>query len=296
MGCYQAGNYSSKYLEEIAASNVDASEREVVEDVRKSIMRAIHFGLPDCGQLLPRSDHHGHPLNTTMVRPPFDSVVLEYSAVDGLPLAVDQVASTRRLVLITMSNLSGVQSVRVIPVPYVDKLRMWRLPVMAFHILLENTLRPGGIYYNDDVRIVPEPLLPRRLELAYRGRGLSLSEAVQNEVGDATDELNAYFDLCMALSCRNVGTQTVAASKPLNLKRIKSGRAPLFDYRVLTLGGPGSAEVGESNAGLRGSPRAHLRRGHVRRLASGAHTWVNAAFVNGGRGGFLHKSYRVLPA
>ena len=45
------------------------------------------------------------------------------------------------------------------------------------------------------------------------------------------------------------------------------------------------------------SPREHLRRGHIRRLADGRRIWVNAAIVGAGKGvGVVSKDYALRHA
>lgn len=110
---------------------------------------------------------------------------------------------------------------------------------------------------------------------------------------DIIHEVNAVLDLGVALACRNVRKEVVAAPDKLNKKRERSGKTPFFDYHILTVDVPGRTGGG---AGIgtptgRSSPRGHLRRGHIRRLDTGP-IWINSTVVNPGHD-FLGKDYKV---
>lgn len=121
-------------------------------------------------------------------------------------------------------------------------------------------------------------------------RGYLLDETI---IGDAQAEVNAYMDMVQALSCINVGVEVIRQPKSLNRARASSRKLKLVEYKVLKISAtkPNGGCVG----GAGRSPRAHLRRGHIRRLQSGKRTWVNATFVRGNGEGFVHKSYQVAP-
>ena len=93
-----------------------------------------------------------------------------------------------------------------------------------------------------------------------------------------------------ALACSNV---RVARSEPKKAgKKIKAA-LPFDTYHVLTIDVLGKAGDGAATGGHR-SPREHLRRGHIRRLADGRRIWVNATVVAAGRSaGVVKKDYAV---
>lgn len=109
-------------------------------------------------------------------------------------------------------------------------------------------------------------------------------------LSDYMDELGALLCFLNVLQCSNVH---VERSEPK--KAGKKIKAPLpFDtYHVLTIDVPGNTGVGAATGAHR-SPREHLRRGHIRRLADGRRIWVNATVVAAGRGaGVVTKDYAV---
>lgn len=111
---------------------------------------------------------------------------------------------------------------------------------------------------------------------------------------DYGDEVHAILNLLGALACTNIEVERQPARKAR--KKGAFASFPFDDYHFLVVrGGAGSVQDGEGQSldGSGRSPREHLRRGHIRRLASGKTVWVNAAIVNPGHKGKLSKSYVV---
>ena len=100
----------------------------------------------------------------------------------------------------------------------------------------------------------------------------------------------------MLLNTHNTTQETVKAPKFLNQKRVKKGKRPLLDYKILVVDGErwGSDDVARSMVHGDGSgKRSHLRRGHIRHLANGKLTYVRATYVHGSAGGFIEKDYFI---
>lgn len=95
-----------------------------------------------------------------------------------------------------------------------------------------------------------------------------------------------------ALTCSNVRIQR---SEPRKTGTVKAA-LPFDAYHLLVIDVPGGWSSGAGTGGHR-SPREHLRRGHIRRLADGRRIWVNATVVAAGRGaGAVTKDYVVRDA
>lgn len=99
----------------------------------------------------------------------------------------------------------------------------------------------------------------------------------------------ALLSLLNALACTNVRIDRIEQKK-LG-KKIKSA-LPFDTYHILTICSSVSKGSG-SATGVHGSPREHLRRGHIRRLANSNRVWVNATVVSAGHGGVVSKDYRI---
>ena len=100
------------------------------------------------------------------------------------------------------------------------------------------------------------------------------------------------LEFMAVLQCRNVKDVTVGAPVKLNKKRVLRGKQPFFSYHTLVINDNTSGHIDTSSSGTHASPRVHLRRGHIRVLAT--HTiWVNACVVGNKSIGMVHKDYRV---
>lgn len=99
------------------------------------------------------------------------------------------------------------------------------------------------------------------------------------------------FHFLNALACLNVAT--------VRLPRKNDGKVkasiPFDEYHVLTLrNGSRHFAPGAPLGAERSGPREHVRRGHIRRLDSGA-VWVNSTVVATGRGrAAVHKDYAMV--
>jgi hypothetical protein len=96
---------------------------------------------------------------------------------------------------------------------------------------------------------------------------------------------------CAVLNCANVETVDLALGRAATAMRAAKRKAPLFTYKVLQL--TPSSRVDDASGGTHASPRTHLRRGHIRRLADRA-VWVRASLVDrGSSDGVVIKDYQI---
>lgn len=148
-------------------------------------------------------------------------------------------------------------------------------------------------------RILPECFLPRTGYLdrskQYDGRTPVKFGLRDNRVpiSDYMDEIGALLCFLNVLQCSNVH---VERSEPKKFgKKIKAA-LPFDTYHILTIDIPSKAGDGKAT-GVHRSPREHLRRGHIRRLADSRRIWVNATVVAAGRGaGVVMKDYALRHA
>ncbi len=113
---------------------------------------------------------------------------------------------------------------------------------------------------------------------------------------DIATELYTVLQFCEAMSCSNVGTEVIpGAPASVNARRIKDGKLPLLDTKVLTVHVPGAASARIGVSRKTGEIRQHLRRGHIRNLSDGRRIWVNSCVVGNPEKGRVEKAYRVLP-
>lgn len=95
------------------------------------------------------------------------------------------------------------------------------------------------------------------------------------------------------IACSNVTIVDNPAPKFLNKKRIKAGKFPIFEHKTLVLKLDDEVRVTQDLGGTHASPRVHLRRGHIRTLASGKQVWVQPCVVGSGPG-IITKDYKVV--
>lgn len=306
-----AGNFSVKFIEQVLGDQnhwIRREESALWKDVIARFRRATHFALPLNGEILPRPasllDYPDYPDDPLVYAPPFDDLVLEWYS-DRLAANGVGRASTRTLVLVSRVEWLDDQYVRLIFIRHRDSKSHWVPSPRAifirigaatgecdqapFRIAKDHGLAEGN------VPLYMSPWLPvtqDRLNKIAEKQGLNSDELLRDWLCEAHVVVQSYIELCQALSCSNVSTTDIPASKALNSDRARRGRQRLFDYKVLTVTtASGSSSAG---AGGTGTPvRSHLRRGHIRRCASGVRVWVNACMVNGGADGFVLKDYSI---
>lgn len=152
--------------------------------------------------------------------------------------------------------------------------------------------RTDGIW-----RVLPECAIPRTgyLDRTKEDRGkVPVRFATSDKrvpLSDYADELGALLCFLNVLQCSNIHIERSEPKK--SGKKIKAS-LPFDTYHLLTIDAPGRAGNSPGVSSQHRSPREHLRRGHIRRLADGRRTWVNAAVVAAGRGGgVVSKDYRI---
>ena len=117
--------------------------------------------------------------------------------------------------------------------------------------------------------------------------------------GDLSDTnlwvLQKFFQIAIAIevfSCSNVIAVNNDPPKFINAKRIQKGKQPFFSYKTLHIK-DGNVSNKNRGEGTHASPRLHLRRGHIRRYASGERVWVRATLVGDKSKGFVLHDYKV---
>ncbi|MGN8190915.1 hypothetical protein [Burkholderia ubonensis] len=304
--------------------------------VVEMLQHAVKFMLPNCAQLVNELSLRESHLE--LLRLPYPLVAFEAPWIkDGEGEAelngFEQSKSTRRIALcweldekfqpfpdIRFELFAGVEAVRqafpeggvfVLPVFYVDKLRLWQFgaggtfiprefrvdesfqPLPATQIA-EDALRAVGRKHEKGYRFRAEPfvVMPEMFqELIIRADG-DVDRALATVQLDASDEVTMAVQACSVLNCANVETIDVSPSRAANAKRAAKGKPPFFTYKVLQVSAERSPKAA-SSGGTHGSPRMHLRRGHLRRL-EGRVVWVRAAMVNAGSSaGVVAKDYTI---
>jgi hypothetical protein len=243
------------------------------------------FVLPDHGKLKERKG----PLELTgdIFRPPYPICVLEFTG-DHAPDVPEHAISTRRIVM----TFDHGDRVDIIPVTYIDYMGIWAPPILKF-----------TLYYGEHVAVSIDKeevstlthfnsVMPDLFaKIKNENFGGSLEKFANEMAQDFQDELWAYTDFCRTLHENHVVFEDVEPDEKLNKMRRARGKAPLFTYKVLTIGR--KKRKSQLLGGTHASPRSHLRRGHYRTSQKGVRHWVQPCMIKGDTDGFVHKDYRV---
>jgi hypothetical protein len=290
-------------------------------DLCIAIERSVHFSVPDNGCIF---DDKLKGLSGIEVRLPFPEITVEYYVTEK-ETCPELVQSPKRLAYATMVRTedldrelrsgrfqskvpSGVKSEHLIKVTAVtnfDNGKGWCLipgsycvPASEWDDYGNHPITTGFREPKDSAAgIVGFPVIS-----FWGSAGVSMEmchfdinlfwKTVCNDVGG---EVATVLELCEALTCSNVNMTTIQrASDGLNARRIRDGKLPLYETKGLVIDVPGKGKdyaFGSSEGGDRSSPRQHLRRGHIRQLASGEKIWVSSCVV--GDRGRIDKTYHV---
>lgn len=270
----RAPNYSAGAIEylRLLSGRADIPEAARISGEVADMIEAAHkFVLPDNGILF-------GPLADNMfdeVRLPFGHVVLEFDAVgEGKPRP-NGIKCERRVVLcFEKAGHTGDPVVSILPITWSSKDERW-LPSPVF---VEIPCKRKVDYYAVIVAL-GEP-----------GKKVLERDDAKELLTDSSLEIQAVIEFCAAISCTNVTTEILRPNREARAARPAS---TLFDYHVLMIEPGREHATSEDRGGTHASPRTHLRRGHIRRLAWGPRVWVNSCVVNPSAIGTVNKDYAV---
>lgn len=286
-------------------TNVDIVHTFMLYDVFCDLAsKAQHFMLPKGGRLM----EGGTMLAkySPLLRLPFPITAFEYEPVAEKALP-QTIATDRRISLCvdaaTFNSLGG-------PWPTIA-LNEW----LCFSLFRSTTgvwaFAPGFSVLNDARTTVIEgnesidaveslkeflpnakPLKPGTEVLVSEIGRFFDSVSLPQVQADLSDEVIAAVQACATLNCENVDITSIHPPKDLNARRLKKGKAPLFSYHILECSTDNSC-IRRDLGGTHASPRAHIRRGHIRRLSDIRSTWVRHAIISSSSSGVVSKDYRI---
>ncbi|MDF2461854.1 MAG: hypothetical protein K0Q43_89 [Ramlibacter sp.] len=296
-----------QWREELAGAP-GALHRRVLSGIARDLERAVKFVLPEGGRLM--DDDRSVARVFHDLRLPFPVVALEYRSTGVV--AAHETPSSKRISLIwdarqaepallegtaaSRGVLPGAPGLYVQSISYMDDYEAW-MPVMAtayVDLAREPVIPEPGDVSELELELVRHRLRPGfERSPAFPVQFIAHDDFFLDHLGgeaaadaifraDSGDELSAALAFAALTTCANVAMETVRAPAPLNRKREASGKTPFFDTRILQVADGGYVRRGTADAGGAGShasPRAHLRRGHIRSLGE-RNVWVNAAAVN----------------
>jgi hypothetical protein len=284
----KAGRYLTDYIDFVPHFKRQFSKQDFAMAMGLAVgVRKLGtmFVLPDSGKLKERKG----PLELTgdIFRPPYPVCVLEFTGAHDADVP-EHAKSTRRIV----TTFDHGDRVDIIPITYMDQMGIWAPPIFKF-----------TLYYGEHiaVRIDKEEVstlthfnsvMPDLFDkIKNETFGGSLANFAESMAQDYQDELWAYTDFCRVLHDNHVTFDDVEPDAKLNKMRRARGKAPLFTYKVLTIGK--KKRKSRHLGGTHASPRSHLRRGYYRTSRNGIRHWVQPCMVKGETDGFVHKDYVV---
>jgi hypothetical protein len=134
-------------------------------------------------------------------------------------------------------------------------------------------------------------------------------DSVTTEILDAHEMVKSKEDMAKLLgfyiqpvthalrmmACSNVESVDNTPSK-LKKNRVKKGKTPLFTYKTLHITDTRNIKNKNESGGVHSSPRAHLRRGHIRNISEKKRVWVQPCVVGDKSKGIVKKDYQFTPS
>lgn len=306
-------NYSTHFREWYEQQEwLEGIRRQPVDLAYKLIKKAQIFRLPDGGRLL---DKEGKLLSkyAPLCHLPFQLTAFEFQATSRkeisekfttfkrIALCFDSVILKHLRIQDAQDDEFGCMSIfyhvfsqtwQVLPCISIisrSKVNVIDETIMEDFVRQKKEAEVGGYDFHEMKNNAIGTECMRIAHIRFLGYDEFTSGALQM---DARDEIIAAVQACAAISCNNIIPRKIDANAALNKKRARSNRIPFSSYYILELTNERMA-AGPNQGGTHSSPRQHLRRGHIRHLASGKTTWVNSAVIGSKAAGQVHKDYAL---
>jgi hypothetical protein len=264
------------------------------ENLSSVVQNSIHFALPDGGTIF---NDRLKGMEGQNIRLPFSGITVEWFMPNG-PLSSDEelISNKKRLVLAYEGPnpiKSHCQGVCFISFYFVYAHNVWAPEPIYFFIPKDVAIPNQENFPNGELGLDTECgiWMPSVYEHMY---GAKAKDGVcKAAIHNTLINILCALELLEALSCSNVSHEPIETIDPRkNAKRIKAGKLPIYETRILTIDSGKSSQSGMAQGGTHASPRQHLRRGHIRRL-SDKNVWVNSCVVGRAEHGVIEKQYYV---
>lgn len=270
-------------LKDLRKLDIPPRLRDVLDASLPKLLNAAHFRLPLDGRVFDLSNTETISgvieKYCPLLRLPYPSVALEFgysSLAEGPP--PEGTARTSAAVMLAYEQETGGRKY---------------IAFYPFFLALENDgsrqWYPNALGAAIDVET--RIMYPVALHSTLRDE--EKHQAYAHTEHELNGSLTVLVQFLAALSCSNSATaESLPPNPALNTKRRKAGKTPFFTYKILTISGNSGQSLEAAGGGTHGSPRVHLRRGHIRRLPEKT-VWVNACVVGDKSKGLVQKDYRV---
>lgn len=248
-------------------SKFDTHSLGVISKIKQCLEQCQNFAVEDSGRIL----NAGWGQLTNDAKLPFPAISIEYFNPDKTQLNKHFILATQlpnELQIYSFFALSNNQ---------------WHLSPISGVLSINKNIKKS--YLNGDIS--HKTLIPWMMKELD-------SEIIDMITALSTIDMSVVLELMEALICRNVYIETLEKGehKKKNERRIKQGKIPLYETKILVVN-PAYKEIDKTDlGGTHASPRQHLRRGHIRRYATYS-VWINNTVVGKAENGIITKSYDV---
>lgn len=287
-----AKNYAAQAEKSLLDQSKMLLECGFIEDSKKyltistAIKNSIKFVVPDGGLIL---DDNLKGLNKlSEVKLPYDSICIEFLR-DKVKYVILAIQTKDGIVVYDIVKLGNTEE-------WVGNPHQCTIPYKWTYEIYENKESISNVadVENPNNSIVLEHfsvVLPSLYELLCSKIGKKKANDLCLHF--LTIASHCVLGLCEALSCANIVIEPLTTiDKKKNEKRIKAGKLPLYETKILTIKTPAIQIKSDSKCGSHASPRQHLRRGHIRRYPN-KNIWINACIVGDPMKGVINKSYVI---
>lgn len=242
------------------------SYKEQIELTCKGILESVKFVIPDGGFIL-KDNLKG--IIGNKINLPFDKITIEF---------YDNSTNIRHVIFAVQDNEN------IYYYSFYGKDKKYGISPFVVKVDKEKW-NDGNINISGKIKL--------RCEVVLWNEFLNYGDKIDGLMESSRNELMPILEFIEALSCTNVEQTIHQEASQKNAQRIKSGKLPIYETKVLTIKAsePKNNKQGLST-GTHASPRQHLRRGHIRRIETG-NIWVNACVVGSKENGIINKSYNV---
>lgn len=263
-----AKNYAAQFerglLQYPYSQKLTPKEQECLKSLAATVNKSTHFAVPDGGILL---NARGSGLVGQVMHLPFKNITVECWSVEH---------QTKYVAIAFEDEGPGICVTGGRFNPFT---KSWDVCLTMSY--LSRTIEESGFF----------------TPYAHAMMFPSIRDALKYDDKQCRELSNVYcclvIELIEALTCRNVVTEPLEViDEKVNVRRIRDGKLPLYETRILTIKTPEIKHSTGKRCASHASPRQHLRRGHIRRLESG-NIWVNSCVVGDANKGVINKQYSV---
>lgn len=273
------------------APRSDIFSKQVLSAIAQAFRDSTKLILPEGGLLLPHNTDRSS--YAEYMRMPFPIISAVYSIVDKKGLETNNygimswVAVRRDAVpLNSLSDIDPIiienpNAIVIIPVftapeeTDIGKVKAWTAGIRAIlvpNVDKEKGTLPFDIYASD---LAGESITSEANDLYH------YAKTVLGIVTMSLTDVLLAFNIERGVRYEDLPV-TPEVSHKLNNKRAKRGKVPLYQYRILDLNADRIVyNKDKTTVHTHASPRAHMRRAHIRHLENKA-VWVRECMVNAG--------------